>query len=381
MGEIFSVARLYYMLKTFIVMDHVMKKQYYIIFVVLLCLGCNSTEEKKVSNPKYFYNLNGYIKTNKEKYELGEEIVAEYVIQNGSGQLHQEPVTDGSKNIKEAFQSYSFNAASTQNQLDHLELKDVGKPLNGAISLKPQGEKVFVKNVFSASAAGKYRLTFDLYWKENKRILFKPVVIEVVDANKVQEQAQQQTIDPQVRVVIRNLLDPQLREQAEKEIIGYGAEGLIALVEAMGDSNSELRSEAMFFLIRIKDDYDINPIRALAWGAAHENPEIRMRSIHVAGQIAPHEIIEIIKDRLINDPDKNVRITCIRIAKPLTDIIAVQLMIFALNDKDVEVRKEVVKELRERTLENFGYDPEASDEERKPAVRKWREWATAKYRK
>ncbi|BBM86081.1 HEAT repeat domain-containing protein [Candidatus Uabimicrobium amorphum] len=357
-----------------------MKKQYYIIFVVFLCLGCGSTEVKKVSNPKYFYNLNGTIKTDKQKYQLGENIVTEYVIQNNGEKLHQEPVTDGSKNIAEAFQSYSFNAASVKNQLEHLELKDFGKPINGAISIKPKEEKLFVKNVFSASTAGKYRLTFDLNWKENKQILFKPVIIEIVDNSKVEEEAKQETIDPQIRVVIRNLLDPELREEAEKEIVGYGAQGLVALVEAMGDSNSELRSEAMFFLIRIKDDYEVNPIRALSWGAAHENPEIRMRSIHVAGQIAPDEIIQIIKDRLVNDPDKNVRLTCLRVVKPLTDIIAVQMMIFALNDKDLAVRKEVITELRDRTLENFGYDPEASEEQRKAATRKWIEWAKSKYR-
>ncbi|WP_372368680.1 HEAT repeat domain-containing protein [Candidatus Uabimicrobium sp. HlEnr_7] len=356
------------------------KKQYYYLLITLLCLGCSSSQPQKNDNPKYIYDLSGYVEANKEKYNIGEDIEVKYVIQNNRGKLHQEPVTNGSKKISEAFQSYGFNAASSKDQLVHLEVKDFGKPINGAISLKPKGKKVFVKNIFSSSQPGKYRLTFNLNWKENKQILFKPIVIEVVDNQKPQDNSTSESIDPQIRTSVRNLVDPETREEAEKEIVSYEAKGLIAVVEAMGDNNSELRSEAMFFLIRIKDDYEIDPIRALEWGALHENPEIRMRSIHVAGQIAPDEIIQIIKDRLVNDPDKNVRLTCLRTAKPLTDIIAVQLMVFALNDREVEIRREVIKELKERTNENFGFDPEASEEERKSALQKWREWAVSKYR-
>ena len=353
-------------------------KQYYQVLLILILAGCSTPAVKE--NPKYIETLSGYIRTDKEKYQPNESITVQYVIENNSRDLYQETITDGSKNPLEPFVSYRFNASSQKDKLEHLDLQNPGEPLTGNVTIKPKETKVFVKNVFTGVNPGRYRLSFFLNWKENKEILFRPTVIEIVGNEPSKQEDKQQTIAPEIKVVIQNLLDDEKSEEAKKEILSYGAQGLVALVEALGDPNEELRREVTFFLTDLRDEYDVDPIAALGWGAQHENAEIRMRSIYIAGLIGPHEIIQVIRDRLENDPDKNVRLTCFRAIKPMTDVIAVQMMIFALNDEEQDIRELIISNLRERTGQEFGYDPEADEEQRKKAILEWRKWAVKTYR-
>ncbi|MEM9415151.1 MAG: HEAT repeat domain-containing protein [Planctomycetota bacterium] len=53
------------------------------------------------------------------------------------------------------------------------------------------------------------------------------------------------------------------------------------------------------------------------------------------------------------------------------------VLIHALDDDDPAVRMFAVQALRERTGESFGYRYYDSAERRRPAIRRWRDWADA----
>ena len=347
--------------------------------LIIIC-SCTGTTTRTIKNPKYVSELRGYIKPNKKKYQIGEEVTVNYVISNVSSSLHQELVTDGSKNPKEAFSSYNFNAQASNGSLDHLELKDFGKPISGAISLKPRAEKTFVRNTFIASKAGKYLLSFTLDWRDNKGILFQPVAVEVIDPNAAKEvEEPSEKVNPQLLQYVRDLTsqDPDTKNAAKEAIIEYGDNGLVAVVEAMGDEDPTMRSAAMLFLI---EDVSFDAIPLLLTATKHEKAEIRMRSIYAIGEIDPSEAIPVLKDILINDSSKDVRLAAFQVVQVYADAIAVQLSIFALQDEDVEVRKAAITALKNRTERDFGYDPEGSKNDRRKSILAWQEWASRKYR-
>ncbi len=345
---------------------HILNSSYHILLLFLVLLqGCSLNET--VKDTTIWYDLRGFIRPSKAKYKVNETIEVKYFIQNVTDLQLSEEVVDGSQDESKSFQEYRFNAVSQDGQ-NHLQLKKPGKPLTGQLVLQPQKEKLFVANKFTATKPGSYLLTFDLRWKKNKNVVFKPITIYVL-----QEQTKKKEIDPELEKALLQLTaeDPGIRARAKTKIRSYGEQVTPLLVKLMGHENTQLRSEAMYMLVSLES----KAVPALLQGVRDKDREIRMRSIYALGQIGNEYTLPVLTQALEKDPDYEIRLTCLRmVSENFVDEIVIPLLIPRLNDKHTKVRTEAITILRRRTGKNFGYDPKESEKNRRDAIQRWKNW-------
>lgn len=337
------------------------------LLMVIVFVGCSSPQ--KVRNPELVKELRGYIRPNKAKYSVNEPISVNYWLNNVSGKKLSEQVVDGSKKKGQAFLSYTFNATSLDEKQNPLKLVKAGEPFHGLLELKPKEEKLFVTNEFIAEKKGSYLLTIDLNWRNGKKITFKPITLYVIkDKVKVGP-----LIAPDLEKALTQLTatDPVVRSQAKQVVKEYGAAATPHLVNLMGNRDPKLRAEAMFLLVQMKDI----SVPALLQGAQHFNREIRMRSIYALGEIGDERALPIFGNAVTKDPDKEVRLTCLRIiSDTFIDKIAIPIMIQVLADPSLQIRQNTIKNLRDRTEKDFGYKADGDEKQRKETIEKWRNW-------
>lgn len=180
-------------------------------------------------------------------------------------------------------------------------------------------------------------------------------------------------IEPALEKAISQLnsADYRVRAKAKETIIRFGAKSAPPLVKLLDSTNVKLRSEAMFTLIALGE----KAVPTLINASKHESREIRMRSIYSLGQIGSQNALPVMTHALLKDSDKEVRATALRVvSENFIDQIAVPLMILALADEDLQIRKEAIKNLRTRTSLKFDFVAEAEKKERTKAIERWKNW-------
>ncbi|NUM36813.1 MAG: HEAT repeat domain-containing protein [Candidatus Brocadiae bacterium] len=345
----------------------ILKKNALCLF--LLCfffIGCRSTQQR-IIDPGVVEELRGFIRISQNSFEVNQPIQVNYWITNISTMPIQEKLVDGSTDPNSPFQTYSFNAVEELDKTSHLELKEAGEPFTGDLMLMPGEEKLFCQNTFVAPKSGAYAFSFFLRWKKDKRIEFKPATINVKDA--VVETRQ----DQDIKKVIGNLAskDPKIKLQAKEKLIEKGVLAVPALIELFEDQNVSLRSDAMFTVISIGKEAVPDLIKA----CEHKNHEVRMRSVYALGQIGDTSAFPLITNALIHDPEAEVRLTALRfINDTLSYPISIPLLIKALDDNAVLLRKEAILALKNHTNLSFDFNPDDSAIERKKSVDQWKDW-------
>ena len=83
---------------------------------------------------------------------------------------------------------------------------------------------------------------------------------------------------------------------------------------------------------------------------------------------------------VVTDPDPSVKIPAIKKAARNRDRSAVRQLVADLDSDDPAVRFYAISGLSRITGERFGYDYYAGEEDRQPAVKRWREWLAARER-
>jgi hypothetical protein len=77
---------------------------------------------------------------------------------------------------------------------------------------------------------------------------------------------------------------------------------------------------------------------------------------------------------VVTDPDPSVKIPAIRKAVSKKDLSTAKQLVEDLESDDPAVRFYAVNGLRRLTGEDFGYQYYQSDEQRRPAVQRWKQW-------
>jgi hypothetical protein len=80
---------------------------------------------------------------------------------------------------------------------------------------------------------------------------------------------------------------------------------------------------------------------------------------------------------VVTDPDPSVKIPAIKNAVRKRDRAAARQLVADLDSDDPAVRFYAINGLQRMTGERFGYDYYADEEQRQPAVQRWREWLAA----
>jgi hypothetical protein len=80
---------------------------------------------------------------------------------------------------------------------------------------------------------------------------------------------------------------------------------------------------------------------------------------------------------VVTDPDPSVKIPAYKKAVRKKDKAAVRQLVADLDNDDPAVRLYSIQALRRLTGETFGYRYFQADEQRRPAVQKWRQWLEA----
>lgn len=343
-----------------------MTNVFYLLLLYLFWGGCQSTQERTVE-PGVAEELRGYIRVEKSSFQVNQPIQVSYWLTNISNVPVQEQVMDGSSDPNTPFETYSFNAIEEQNKKNPLELKEAGTPLTGALSLMPGEEKLFCQNTFETPKAGVYTLSFFLRWKNGKRIEFKPATITI------QEAFVKTPLDKEMDQSIEGLAskDTKIKMAAKEKLVEKGAVAVPALIQLFKSENPSLRSDAMFTTIAIGR----GAVPALIEGYNNKNQEIRMRCLYALGQIGDTRGFPVITDALTNDPVDEVRLTALRfINETLSNPIAIPLLIKALEDNAVLLRKEAIQALQGHTNLTFDFVPDASGIERKKSIDQWKDW-------
>ncbi len=342
--------------------------KFFLCLGLVSIIGCNTTTRK--FDPDVMVELRGAIRPEKSVYNLGEQISVNYILTNASSQEEiQEEVIDGSSKKEVAFTGYDFNAISENDQNKHLELKEAGTAFKGTLKLSPNQEQIFCQNIFHASQPGNYLLSFDLRWKNGKRISFKPITIRVLGQEVILTQSSQ---NEELKTAIKDLAssDPKIKLLAREKIKEYGAEAAKMLIPMLGETD-EISKEATTSLI----DIGKPALPALLSGTKDYNNQIRMRSVYILGQIGDPAAFPALNFALLNDPNVEVRRVSLRIiAENLANEIAIPLLIQALSDSDVSLRTEANSFLTRRASYDLGFSATASLEERKNVIEAWKEW-------
>ena len=214
-----------------------MKKDYIVPVLVLFncCLffcSCNSTE--RIIDPTIIPELRGYIRTPQKIYKTNEIIEVNYYIENVTEKALKEQVIDGSKDPEIAFQGYSFNAVDKKQKTSHLKLKNSECYLKDELLLMPAEEKKFFKNTFVAKRPGTYELTFRLQWRNNKKIIFKPILLKI-QGIKIGIQ-----INPELKRYLEELgsEDNDKAVRARNKLIEFGVQAVPYLIKLLGDKNN-----------------------------------------------------------------------------------------------------------------------------------------------
>lgn len=342
-----------------------------VLWLLVLCLAsCSSSQRIVEIDPTIIPELRGYIQPSKLSYQVGEKIQVQYWLANTAEEDVREEIEDGSQNAAKAFQGYHFNAISVQHKERHLKLSSAGVPWHGVLHI-PRGEKkLFVANEFLSQEAGSYVLTFDLRWRDKKKVVFKPVTIGVQAI-----QAEKPPIDPTVEKALLDLTSTnhQVRSMARETIQKMGAQAAPMLIDMLTMDNTQLRSEAMLLLIALRQD----AVPILVKNATHPNREARMRIIYALGEIGEAKSLPAISNALLKDADKEIRFTALRaVAKNFIDRIVIPLMIMTLKDEERDIRAAALEVLKTRTPADLdlGFPLDAPTEEREKAMKRWQEW-------
>jgi hypothetical protein len=80
---------------------------------------------------------------------------------------------------------------------------------------------------------------------------------------------------------------------------------------------------------------------------------------------------------VVTDPDPSVKIPAYKKAVRKHDKAAIRQLVKDLENDDPAIRLYAIHALQEMTGETFGYRYFETDEQRKPAVRKWQQWLKA----
>jgi hypothetical protein len=347
--------------------------------IALLCLLpiflFNCAKEKRIVeiDPTAFPDLRGYVNISQKEYLVGEEIPVEYWLTNTTEQKYQENIIDGSLDKSVAFQSYNFNAVSPIDKEQRLQLEKASAPLSGVVDIAPGDKKLFTKNTFRATGAGSYVLTMTLYWKNQKKINFTPVTIKIISPQQKKEELDE---DLQKNLVILKQKDFSEREKAIANIKARGAKVIPKLIKLLDNEDTSIRSEITSLILKFEEE----AIPHLVKAAKDKNREIRMRVIFILGEMGDVKALNTLSQALLKDEDKDIRYTAMRsINKNFIDQIVVPLMVIALADEDLQIREAALDSLRTRTGENFGFEPDASENKRKAAIEKWKDWGRQKY--
>lgn len=347
----------------------IVQKKIYVYGLLCLILswmavGC-STSSRPI-DPELVVGLRGVISPNQSVYELQEPITINYVLTNVSEKELYETVNDGSNDPNTAFAGYTFNAVAQDNRNLALSLQKDGEPFHGELKLSPGQEQVFCQNIFKANEPGIYLLSFDIRWKNDQKISFKPVNIKVKTPQVVQE------IPQELRNALDQLSSPSLEErhQAREKLVAMGAVAAPHLILLLSKEKT-VAIESTTALLEMGKD----AMPALIQASKNPDSQIRMRVVAIIGQIGGYSAIPALSNALLHDPDKDVRIAALRmIAENNTNEIATPLLIQALPDQDVNVRQEAISKLEkmyDKTLEFKAYD---TLETRQKAVEQWKNW-------
>ena len=112
----------------------------------------------------------------------------------------------------------------------------------------------------------------------------------------------------------------------------------------------------------------------------NKDSQVRMRVVHIFAQIGDQNSIAVISNALLYDNSPEVKIQAIReVTKNLAKMLAIPLLIKALEDSNLNVRREAIDALKKRDFQDFGYLPTASEQERKKSIQLWKKYWNRKY--
>ena len=83
---------------------------------------------------------------------------------------------------------------------------------------------------------------------------------------------------------------------------------------------------------------------------------------------------------VVTDPDPSVKIPAIKKAARKRDRAAAKQLVADLESDDPAVRFYAINGLQRITGERFGYDYYADEQQRQPAVQRWRDWLATQER-
>lgn len=153
----------------------------------------------------------------------------------------------------------------------------------------------------------------------------------------------------------------------------YGKEEVFALaVDALADKHRMVRGWAMRLL---RENGRTEAMSELEKLMAVDDVPTRVDAVYAIVTLTEKGQIDFLRRVLKEDPSRDVRLQALRCLTVVqTDPKVLSPMIDALMDRDEEVRRMAVKLLRRGADRVFGYVPTDKEEERLPAVAKWREW-------
>jgi HEAT repeat protein len=213
-----------------------------------------------------------------------------------------------------------------------------------------------------------YLLSFELQWRDSKKIAFKPVTI-LVQSTSVSKPS----IAPELQKTLLALAssDEKVKAKAKEELKNLGEKAAPYLVNLLNHENLKLRDEATFTLIAMQGV----AVPSLLAGTAYLDRETRIRAIFALGQIGDQQAWPTLWRLLFSDPEKEIRSTILRfIAEHIEDAEAIPLMVKALRDTSPEIRAEALQALTKRTQVDLGFLPHGTPEERKKGIERWEQW-------
>jgi hypothetical protein len=107
------------------------------------------------------------------------------------------------------------------------------------------------------------------------------------------------------------------------------------------------------------------------------NSKVRSSAAMVLGQLRAEKSTDDLM-KLMNDENKLVRYEAARAVLEIGVWDSIPTLLTGLEDPDQWNRELCADVLQRKTGENFGYDPRGHQDERTPAVQRWRGWWEAK---
>ncbi|MFH0964509.1 MAG: HEAT repeat domain-containing protein [Planctomycetota bacterium] len=167
--------------------------------------------------------------------------------------------------------------------------------------------------------------------------------------------------------------DPIVRSTALWHLQTYGKDAVYDLaVRKLQDTDRMVRGWAMRLL---RENGRTEALPALRELLKSDDVFTRVDAVYAVVALMDSGQLDLLRGLLADDPNRDIRLQALRCLTTLGhDPRILVLMIDALLDSDVEVRRLAAQLLRRGTDQVFGYVPTDDEDERRAAAGRWRAW-------